>query len=248
MNGCPTLRDDPEKDYRQEWRLPLHFVWDEHGLPMIDFVGYRTLIKELLPPPPETVLDVGCGDGYFAASLASWGYRVTGIDFSSRAVAFAKLLVPNVQFHEHDLRRLKQATWLHGKFRVVVLIEVLEHVPPEHHDGSLAGIASCLAKGGKLILSTPSEIMPRIPQDYKHFSLEELTSLLNRTGFSLEKVIYQNRLNPLFSPKLWRFFSNRHYDITLLRRVLFQLFMAHFNRVTNGKKAGRLIARAVLKP
>jgi 2-polyprenyl-3-methyl-5-hydroxy-6-metoxy-1,4-benzoquinol methylase len=36
------------------------------------------------------VLDVGCGNGYFARELARCGARVTGIDISPRMVAHAK--------------------------------------------------------------------------------------------------------------------------------------------------------------
>ena len=248
MGQAQDLWDDPEKDYRKRWQMPLHYLWDEYSLAMVDFAGYTTLIKELLPTPPQALLDVGCGDGYFAAMLASWGYHVTGIDFSSRAVAFAKLFVPDAEFYECDVRTLKQTTWLRGRFPVAVFIEVLEHIPPQYHEDSLVGTASCLCKGGRLVLSTPSDSMPMISQDYKHFSLEELTRLLNRTGFTVEKVIHQNRLHPLFSPKLWRGFANRHYDVRVIRRILLRLFMARFNRVTDGSKAGRLIVRAALNP
>jgi len=239
--------EDPEKDYRKVWQGPEHFLWDQHGLPMIDYLGYLTLVREILPPPPLEILDVGCGDGFVAAILANDGYRVTGIDFSARAVAFAKIFVPEGKFYDHDIRSLKDATWLHGKFPAALLMEVLEHIPPEHHSLSLEGIRRCLAEGGKLFLSVPSANMPMISLDYKHFAAEELKVLLDESGFLTEKVIFQHEIHYLYSPRLWRWLCNRYYDLRALRRALHRLFMARFNRVKDSKRAGRLIVQAVRK-
>jgi SAM-dependent methyltransferase len=76
--------------------------------------------------PGERVLDVGCGYGAVAHSIATRaGARVTGIDLSAANIAQAQRMAgPNLTFvHGEAPRDLK---WEH--FDVVVLSNVLEHV------------------------------------------------------------------------------------------------------------------------
>jgi 2-polyprenyl-3-methyl-5-hydroxy-6-metoxy-1,4-benzoquinol methylase len=39
---------------------------------------------------PCKTLDIGCGEGYYSIYLASKGFKVLGIDFSERAIKYAK--------------------------------------------------------------------------------------------------------------------------------------------------------------
>ena len=49
------------------------------------------LMMSLLQPVPDaTLLDVGCGTGYFSQRFAAAGLRVTGIDPSQSAIEFAR--------------------------------------------------------------------------------------------------------------------------------------------------------------
>ena len=48
-----------------------------------------TYLDRVLPPPPATVLEVGCGRGDLARRLLDRGYRVTPLDPSLQAVAEA---------------------------------------------------------------------------------------------------------------------------------------------------------------
>jgi SAM-dependent methyltransferase len=47
-------------------------------------------LRELLPPPPREVLDVGCGTGFLALLLAELGYPVIGIDLAEGMLATAE--------------------------------------------------------------------------------------------------------------------------------------------------------------
>jgi SAM-dependent methyltransferase len=46
-------------------------------------------LRDLLPPPPRRILDVGCGEGRVGAALSGDGYDVLGVDASAEMVALA---------------------------------------------------------------------------------------------------------------------------------------------------------------
>jgi cyclopropane fatty-acyl-phospholipid synthase-like methyltransferase len=68
------------------------------------------LLEEELPLQPDSnILDLGCGRGRHALTLAREGYRVTGIDLSERAIETAKEKAENekldhVHFEVRDMR------------------------------------------------------------------------------------------------------------------------------------------------
>jgi len=56
------------------------------------------LVEALDLRPGDAVLDLGCGPGLYAAPLAERGLRVTGVDYSQRAIDYATKYA-----HRHDL-------------------------------------------------------------------------------------------------------------------------------------------------
>lgn len=78
------------QEVRQYWDNQADTFDDEpdHGLrnPVVR-KAWTTLLVNLLPPPPATVLDIGCGTGTLSIVLAGLNYEVTGIDLSERMIA-----------------------------------------------------------------------------------------------------------------------------------------------------------------
>jgi 2-polyprenyl-6-hydroxyphenyl methylase / 3-demethylubiquinone-9 3-methyltransferase len=80
----------------------------------------------------KQVLDVGCGGGILAESMAQRGAQVLGIDLASKPLGVAQLHalegeVPGLSYREiavEDLARERP-----GSFDVVTCMEMLEHVP-----------------------------------------------------------------------------------------------------------------------
>jgi SAM-dependent methyltransferase len=94
-----------------------------------DFVAEVDFVHKLIQrriPGAASILDLGCGTGVHAAIFAEMGYRVHGVDQSSRMLVEAarrrELLAPKLQdrvlFEQNDIRSLR----LHKSFDAIVLL------------------------------------------------------------------------------------------------------------------------------
>lgn len=62
----------------------------DHGLRDAEVrAAWRDLLLPVLPTPPSTIADLGCGTGSISVLLAAEGHTVTGIDLSAAMVAAA---------------------------------------------------------------------------------------------------------------------------------------------------------------
>ena len=98
------------------------------------------------------VLDVGCGEGRFAAELDSLGASVVGIDVAEEPLRRARELHPQL-----DLRLVEPGgDWelADSSFDVVWAGEVIEHVADTA--AWLSQVRRVLRSGGCLLLSTPA--------------------------------------------------------------------------------------------
>lgn len=102
----------------------------------------------------KTVIDVGCGGGILAESMARKGARVTGIDLSAKALKVADLhgMESGVHVRYKKIAAEEFATLEAAQFDVVTCMEMLEHVPDP---ASIVRACSTLAKpGGYVFFST----------------------------------------------------------------------------------------------
>jgi 2-polyprenyl-6-hydroxyphenyl methylase/3-demethylubiquinone-9 3-methyltransferase len=131
---------DKESDFR-----PLH----EINPLRLDWIDGRVSLKG------RRVLDVGCGGGILADSMARRGADVLGIDLAGKALKVAQLhaieaATPRVEYREIAVEAL--AVEAPESFDVVTCMEMLEHVPDPQ-----AIVAACgrlLKPGGQAFFST----------------------------------------------------------------------------------------------
>lgn len=109
------------------------------------------LLKRVAPAP-QSVFELGCGNGATARMLAGEGYSVTGVDPSGSGIEIAKR-------HETEGLRFEVGSTgedlaaKFGTFPVVVSLEVIEHCPSSRD--YMESFASLLAPGGVGLISTP---------------------------------------------------------------------------------------------
>lgn len=173
-----------------EYRLPHHWVLRKHGL--ANYLHKSDRLAELVRGAGcagGAALDVGCGDGRGTHELATRlgpAFTWTGVDFSERAIAFARLMAEDLRFEVQDGERLAAAD---GAYDLVVAREVIEHVPPPDVGSFVAELRRVLAPGGVLVVTTPTTNR-RVPEKhFQHFTEGSLRAAIEGGGgFRVERV------------------------------------------------------------
>jgi 2-polyprenyl-6-hydroxyphenyl methylase / 3-demethylubiquinone-9 3-methyltransferase len=137
--------------------------------------------------PGARVLDVGCGGGLLAESLARAGAQVTAIDLAPAMIEVARLHAADSGL-AIDYRRCGAEELLVGAptaFDVVTCMEMLEHVPTP--PALLVTLTQLLRPGGALFVST-------INRNLKSFLLaivgaEYLLNIIPRGTHEYERLI-----------------------------------------------------------
>jgi len=186
-----------QQSQEQEYYFPYHYLDLIPKYAYLDRIkhSYRRIVRDLIGPGQgQSVLDAGCGDGRFCYELRGQGFRVTGMDYSDRALAFARAFCPDTEFIRQDLTQLQPDR----TFDVVVLIEVLEHFPPDMVARVLASLRSCLAQDGRIIISVPSTRVKKPTKHYRHFTPELLTETI-APNFEIVRMIGHIRTGVRYS-------------------------------------------------
>lgn len=138
---------DPHSEFK-----PLH----EINPLRLDYVDSRVGLDG------KTVLDVGCGGGILAESMAARGASVTGIDMGLAPLEVARLhlLETGQQVDYRQISAEQLAAEQPGQFDAVTCMEMLEHVPDP---ASVVSACALLVKpGGQVFFST----INRNPKSY----------------------------------------------------------------------------------
>ncbi len=138
--------------------------------------------------PGRSLLDIGCGEGFFLSMAARAGYTVKGVDLSSDAAEYAR----ETFGVDVEAKPLEELQFPENCFDVVTLWQVLEHVP--YPLGLLKEVHRILRPEGLLVVSTPNfdgapaRVMGTRWWDItrlhiNHFTCTTLTAILQKAGF-----------------------------------------------------------------
>jgi 2-polyprenyl-3-methyl-5-hydroxy-6-metoxy-1,4-benzoquinol methylase len=97
--------------------------------------------------PGQSLLDVGCGTGWFLRAAKERGYEVSGFEFSA---ALARFTAESVGCAVYD----SELGAITARFDVITLFDVIEHVPAPVH--TLQTVRSALKPGGIALIFSPN--------------------------------------------------------------------------------------------
>jgi len=192
-------------------------LFPEHRLTIIKFIDYFRDIDINL-----SVLDAGCGDGFWMEILRDLGFKdLIGIDLSLTFLNRAKS--KGLEVIQCDLSRMCFCR----KFDIIILCDVLEHIS----DLGLAlnEIYQTLKENGILYLIIPvydslsskynrlihrkSKIDEAKKHDETHlhaFSKSKIIEILDSHGFHIDSAVFTSNRLPFITGKIQRFtFANR---------------------------------------
>lgn len=182
----------------------------------------------------KKVLDVGCGGGILAESMARRGADVTGIDLGTENLKAATVhaeqggLGHTLRYQHIPIEELAKTQA--GQFDVVTCMEMLEHVP--NPSSIVQACFELLAPGGVCVLSTINRnpksylfaivgaeyvlrLLDRGTHDYAKFiTPAELDKMAIDTGFSRQDIIGLH-----YNPITKRYWLAQNVDVNYMMAV-----------------------------
>ncbi len=133
LTGERTLPDVPAENY-----------WYRRHLAVYEWIGERV--------QGQRVIDMACGEGYGAATLAHTAASVIGVDANPDAFehARARYTRPGIEFERALVERYGQP----GMCDAITFLQTIEHVA--NPEDVLRRFKELLAPGGVLYMSTPN--------------------------------------------------------------------------------------------
>jgi SAM-dependent methyltransferase len=165
----------------------------------------------------EPILEIGCGHGGFLLCCRQQGYAdVSGVDISPEQVDFCHKLGFGEVVCSDALSYLRGSD---RQFGLIVMSDVLEHLPKDQVLAVLKAINDHLRPGGRVVLRVPNMSNPFNLRtryvDFSHesgFSRESLEQVLRVSGLEVERVYGAFTPHPrflvrlVFERLLWRAF------------------------------------------
>ena len=192
MNNDTLNADQQELD---KFAQLAHRWWDPNSefKPLHDINPLRLdYVDQAAGLAGKTVLDVGCGGGILAESMAARGAQVTGIDLGDKALKVAKLhLLESGQKVDYRLIAVEElAKEQPHQYDIVTCMEMLEHVPDPA--SVVRACAELVKPGGHVFFST----LNRSPKSYLFavIGAEYVLNLLPRGTHDYAKFLKPSEL------------------------------------------------------
>lgn len=156
-----------EKDILSSWHANAANWIDliaQNGIESRKLATNRAIVDAVISLRPAAVLDIGCGEGWLAAVLASHDIRVTGVDAIPALIEHARRKVQGrfVVASYEDI--YKGTADIRGPFDAIVINFAL--IGKESTEQLLAALPALLSPGGSLLIQTLHPHSRRALNDY----------------------------------------------------------------------------------
>ncbi|MBY0468528.1 MAG: class I SAM-dependent methyltransferase [Burkholderiaceae bacterium] len=183
----------------------------------------RPIVEQLAKAGAHTVLDLGCGNGWFTQSLVRCGFEVLGVDHNEAVLAQAQQQRPLIRFQTMDVLQ-GLAPGLSERFDAVVAIDLIDHVTLPRR--MIETALDALKPGGLLVVTCA----------YYGYAKNLALALAGR---------FDSRWDPLLDEGRLKFFSRATLTALLLEAELQDL---HFQTVGRIPMFARSMVAAARKP
>ncbi len=170
-------------------------------------------------PPRSALVEVGCGTGDYSLLLARAGYRMTGVDLSSKSIEAARTKasivgVSGISFVVSDAEALSEIP--ENSADGVVSFSALRYVPDLKQ--ALLAIRRVLKPNGVAVLDFPNRFCPwfRLLKTHfgverhihdQHYSTREIVTLMRAAGLvdvSARRILFTTYVLPALLLPLFR--------------------------------------------
>lgn len=205
--------------------------WNRSGalrtLHAINPIRLAFIVQHTKGKAHERLLDVGCGGGILAESLAQTGFQVSGIDVNQSAIdvanAHAQQQHLSIDYHCGIIEDYQAQQ----EFSVISCMEMLEHVPEPA--SVITHCARLLAPGGMLFVSTLNrtvrafvqaivgaeyilQILPKGTHEYKRFlQPSELATMGEACG-----LLVKNSAGIAYNPITQHFYQTNDVGVNYM--------------------------------
>jgi 2-polyprenyl-3-methyl-5-hydroxy-6-metoxy-1,4-benzoquinol methylase len=169
-------------------------------------------LRQVAPPPPASILDVGCGGGLFFGELQQFG-QVTGIEADPASVGQDNPWAHSIVRGELDDSYIPPAP-----FDLILMLDVLEHVP--NVPKILANVARILAVDGRVVVTVPAfEWLWTSHDDMNHhvkrYTADDVRSTLQASGLAVfeTRYLFQSLVLPKLAVRLSEATGLRRPDV-----------------------------------
>ncbi len=144
----------------------------------------RALREAGFDPRGRSVLDVGCGSGFFTAFYLSRGARVTGLDIAPVSIERLTRRHPGARFVLADVSEAP----VEGRFDLVNAFDVLYHIVDDARwETAVRHLGAAVEPGGLLLLTDTFAPGGALADHNRMRPLERYAGLLQPLGFSLSR-------------------------------------------------------------
>lgn len=209
-----------------------HNESESHAIEMAQWLGIY-LGNDLPADRSAPALDVGCGFGFALRALKMAGFAdVQGIEISPHQAEIARRGGFEVAVVADTAAYLREHR---GRFGVILLLDVLEHVPPAAQIDLVCAIREALQPGGRLILTVPNANSLLAARwryiDFTHYSSfteHSLFFVLKNAGFGQIKMDNTKGVGA-FPKGWWRTENRAALRRWLVRYAWMQVFKAELH-------------------